>query len=98
MSNLSTFAFACVALIACTYDGHHTVHSSFSSAAPVPQSIVIVRTEVVHEHIADDKLVCPNDPVVPRSMTPKATGQYIAALTEVADQCRANLEVLRKGP
>jgi hypothetical protein len=91
MSTLSTLSFVCIALIACT---PHVVTES-APIVYIPQRDEVIHTEIVHEHIADDKLMCPPDPAVPYSLTPKATGQYMSELRAVADQCRANLEVLR---
>jgi hypothetical protein len=93
MSTISTLAAACVALLACT--PRIVQEMPPAPVVYIPQQDEVIHTEIVHEHISDDKLVCPQDPAVPQLMTPKATGQYIAALTAVADQCRANLEALR---
>lgn len=56
---------------------------------------IVVHIEHVPTVIAPEKLQCPPDPVEPFSFSPRLVGTYIAQLTIVADQCRANLEALR---
>jgi hypothetical protein len=57
---------------------------------------VVVRIErvPVTVRLNPARLTCPDDPVAPIFPTTKNVGAYIAALTEVADQCRANLQAL----
>ena len=75
------------------------------STAPVVRTVTIRPPAQIHTvtivrlektPIAANRLVCPADPPLPYPPTQKAIGIYIANLLGAADQCRANLESLRK--
>lgn len=62
----------------------------------VTQTDTILRVERVVEPLPAADFSCPADPVPPLFPTPKQLGQYLADIVQVADECRAKLDVLRK--
>jgi hypothetical protein len=71
-------------------------------AVPPPKPIIetrtqtVVRVERVPEALPAAELTCPPDPSLPLFPTPQQLGQFLADITQVADECRAKLDVLRK--